>query len=99
MQHSLGPSMIGTETRNRNQDKWTIGEVKSFSIVDFRGFGEDEQTSTFPVPMGGHLLVVIGGNKDYVYLADSSRLNMRAMDRKTFLKYWVGFAVVATPNS
>lgn len=46
---------------------------------------------------GGHLLVVIGGNKDYVYLADSSRLNMRAMDRKTFLKYWVGFAVVATP--
>ena len=48
---------------------------------------------------GGHLLVVIGGNKDYVYLADSSRLNMRAMDRKTFLKYWVGFAVVATPKS
>ncbi len=47
---------------------------------------------------GGHLLVVIGGNKDYVYLADSSRLNMRAMDRKTFLKYWVGFAVVATPT-
>ena len=46
---------------------------------------------------GGHLLVALGGNKDYVYLADSSRLNMRAMDRKTFLKYWVGFAVVATP--
>jgi len=48
---------------------------------------------------GGHILVAIGGNKDYVYLADSSRLNMRAMDRKTFLKYWVGFAVVATPAS
>ncbi len=48
---------------------------------------------------GGHLLVALGGNKDYVYLADSSRLNMRAMDRKTFLKYWVGFAVVATPGS
>ncbi len=46
---------------------------------------------------GGHLLVALGGNKDYVYLADSSRLNMRAMDRKTFLKYWAGFAVVATP--
>jgi len=46
---------------------------------------------------GGHLLVALGGNKDYVYLADSSKLNMRAMDRKTFLKYWVGFAVVATP--
>ncbi len=48
---------------------------------------------------GGHLLVALGGNKNYVYLADSSRLNMRAMDRKTFLKYWVGFAVVATPAS
>ena len=46
---------------------------------------------------GGHILVALGGNKDYVYLADSSRLNMRAMDRKTFLKYWIGFAVVATP--
>ncbi len=48
---------------------------------------------------GGHILIALGGNKDYVYLADSSRLNMRAMDRKTFLKYWVGFAVVATPAS
>lgn len=48
---------------------------------------------------GGHILVAIGGDKNYVYLADSSRLNMRAMDRKTFLKFWVGFAVVATPAS
>lgn len=48
---------------------------------------------------GGHILVAIGGDKNYVYLADSSRINMRAMDRKTFLKYWVGFAVVATPAS
>ena len=47
--------------------------------------------------LGGHLLVALGGNKNYVYLADSSRLNMRAMDRKTFLKLWIGFAVVATP--
>ena len=46
---------------------------------------------------GGHILVALGGNKNYVYLADSSRLNMRAMDRQTFLKYWIGFAVVATP--
>ncbi len=48
---------------------------------------------------GGHLLVALGGNKDYVYLADSSRLNMRAMDHKTFMKYWIGFAVVPTPAS
>lgn len=46
---------------------------------------------------GGHFLVAIGGNKDFVYLADSSRLNMRAMDHKTFLKYWAGMAVVVTP--
>ena len=46
---------------------------------------------------GGHLLVALGGDKNYVYLADSSRLNMRAMDHKTFLKYWIGFAVIATP--
>jgi hypothetical protein len=37
----------GTETRKRNQDKWAIEEVKGFSASDFRGFGEDEQTSTF----------------------------------------------------
>ncbi|MBV9690748.1 MAG: hypothetical protein JO202_13695 [Ktedonobacteraceae bacterium] len=47
---------------------------------------------------GGHILVVIGGNKDNVLLADSSRLNMRSMARNIFVKYWVGFAVVVTPR-
>jgi predicted double-glycine peptidase len=47
---------------------------------------------------GGHILVVIGGNNDYVYLADSSRLNMRAMSHPVFMKYWAGFAVVVTPR-
>jgi Peptidase_C39 like family len=47
---------------------------------------------------GGHLLVVRGGNSQYVYLADSSRLNMQAMARATFMKYWAGFAVVAMPK-
>jgi hypothetical protein len=47
---------------------------------------------------GGHILVVIGGDSNYVYLADSSRLNMRAMTHAVFLKYWVNFAVVVTPN-
>ena len=46
---------------------------------------------------GGHFLVVRGGSRDYVYLADSSTLDMRALDRKTFLRYWVGFAVVIIP--
>jgi hypothetical protein len=47
---------------------------------------------------GGHLLVVRGGNSQYVFLADSSRLNMQAMARATFMKYWAGFAVVAMPK-
>ena len=46
---------------------------------------------------GGHLLVVRGGTSQYVYLADSSRLNMQTMARATFMKYWAGFAVVAMP--
>ncbi len=47
---------------------------------------------------GGHLLVVRGGTSQYVYLADSSRLNMQTMARATFMKYWAGFAVVAMPK-
>ena len=47
---------------------------------------------------GGHLLVVRGGDSKYVYLADSSRLNMQAMARATFMKYWAGFAAVAMPK-
>lgn len=47
---------------------------------------------------GGHLLVVTGGTKDSVYLADSSSYNMQVMAQKNFLKYWIGFAVVVTPK-
>ncbi len=47
---------------------------------------------------GGHILITVGGDSNSVYLADSSRLNMRVMPRQTFLKYWAGFAVVVTPN-
>ncbi len=46
---------------------------------------------------GGHFLVVIGGNNNYVYTADSSSLNIRVFTRRNFLKYWAGFAVVVTP--
>ncbi len=47
---------------------------------------------------GGHILIAIGGDRNNVFLADSSRLNMKVMPRATFLKYWVGFAVAVTPN-
>lgn len=46
----------------------------------------------------GHFLVVIGGDKQYVHLADSSRLNMQVMTHLTFLKYWTGFADTFTPT-
>jgi predicted double-glycine peptidase len=47
---------------------------------------------------GGHILVVRGGNKDSVVLADSSLLNMQVMARNIFVKYWDGLAVVVTPQ-
>jgi hypothetical protein len=46
---------------------------------------------------GGHLLIVRGGDKNQVFLVDSSQLNMQKMTHATFLKYWVGFAAVVTP--
>lgn len=47
---------------------------------------------------GGHILVLLGGDKDHVYVADSSRLDMRVFTRDRFLQYWIGFAVVVEPN-
>ncbi|QBD78300.1 hypothetical protein EPA93_20770 [Ktedonosporobacter rubrisoli] len=47
---------------------------------------------------GGHLLVVRGGDKDHVYTADSSRLDMQVFTHQNFNKYWAGFAVVITPK-
>lgn len=47
---------------------------------------------------GGHILIMLGGDKDHVYVADSSRLNMRVFTRDRFLQYWIGFAVVVEPN-
>jgi len=47
---------------------------------------------------GGHLLVVIGGDSAYVYLADSSLWNHRALTRYQFLQWWAGYAAVVTPG-
>jgi predicted double-glycine peptidase len=47
---------------------------------------------------GGHLLVVRGGDKSNVFLADSSRLNMQTMSRSTFMGYWDDFAVAVLPQ-
>jgi hypothetical protein len=47
---------------------------------------------------GGHLLVVTGGNANYVYLADSSIFNRRVLTHAQFLQWWAGFAAVVTPQ-
>ena len=47
---------------------------------------------------GGHILDVIGGNNDYVYLADTSLWNRHAITRTQFLSWWAGYAAVVTPN-
>jgi hypothetical protein len=47
---------------------------------------------------GGHLLVVIGGNNNYVYLADSSLYNRHSLTRAQFLNWWEGFSVILSPN-
>ena len=47
---------------------------------------------------GGHLLVVTGGNKDTVNLADSSLWNRKALSRAQFLNWWEGFYAIVTPQ-
>lgn len=46
---------------------------------------------------GGHILDVIGVDSTYVYLADTSLWNRRAITRSQFLYWWEGFAAVVTP--
>ena len=47
---------------------------------------------------GGHLLVVIGGNANYVYLADSSTFDRHLLTRAQFMQWWAGFSAIATPQ-
>jgi len=47
---------------------------------------------------GGHLLVVTGGNSNYVYLADSSSYNYHSLSRTKFLSWWEGFSAIVTPK-
>ena len=46
---------------------------------------------------GGHILVVTGGDSNYVYLADTSLWNRHSLTRDQFLNWWEGFAAVVTP--
>ncbi len=47
---------------------------------------------------GGHIFVVLGGDDQNVYIADSSPANFQHMPRSMFLNMWQGFSAVLTPH-
>lgn len=48
---------------------------------------------------GGHLVVVIGGDSNNVYIADSSLYDRHSLTHAQFLNWWGGFAAVLVPQS
>jgi len=54
----------------------------------------------FPVIVGipGHILVVSGGDSNYVYLVDSAPANRKFMTHGEFLAVWDGFSVELVPR-
>ena len=53
-----------------------------------------------PVIVGSpaHIMVIKGGDANYVYAVDSSPVNRQAMTYDQFLSFWDGFSVLITPN-
>lgn len=54
----------------------------------------------FPMIVGipGHIMVVRGGDSNYVYFADSSPANRTQMTYRDFLAIWDNFSVLLTPQ-
>jgi uncharacterized protein YneF (UPF0154 family) len=54
----------------------------------------------YPVIIGsvGHIMVVKGGDANYVYVVDSSPANRQVMTHDQFLNFWDGFSVLVTPD-
>ncbi|MFL5628522.1 MAG: cysteine peptidase family C39 domain-containing protein [Ktedonobacteraceae bacterium] len=54
----------------------------------------------FPVIVGipGHILVVRGGDSNYIYLADSAPANRTIMTHQQFMSLWNNFSVLLTPQ-
>lgn len=47
---------------------------------------------------GGHILVVVGGEGDKVFLADSSTYNLSSVTRDYFMQNWGGMALIVMPK-
>jgi hypothetical protein len=60
----------------------------------------DVANKGFPVIVGipGHILVVRGGDSNYVYLVDSAPANRKFMTHGEFLAVWNGFSVELVPR-
>jgi len=60
----------------------------------------DVANKGFPVIVGipGHILVVRGGDNNYVYLVDSAPANRKIMTHGEFLAMWDGFTVELVPR-
>ncbi len=54
----------------------------------------------FPVIIGslGHIMVVKGGDANFVYVVDSSPANRQVMTHDQFMNFWDGFSVLITPK-
>lgn len=53
----------------------------------------------FPVIIGspGHIMVVKGGDANYVYVVDSAPANRTVMTHAQFMNFWDGFSVLVMP--
>lgn len=53
----------------------------------------------YPVIIGsvGHIMVVKGGDDNYVYVVDSSPANRTIMTYAQFMAFWNGFSVLVLP--
>ncbi len=55
----------------------------------------------FPVIIGspGHIMVIKGGDANFVYVVDSSPANRTIMTHDQFMNFWDGFSVLVTPKT
>lgn len=79
--------------------KTSWGHKLSFDQVIAVANGGTPVIVSFPPAKfpGGHILVVRGGNSNYIDLADSSRLDWTQLSRERFLQLWGGFSAIMKP--
>ena len=90
----------------------TGGEPGMIRVANYFGFKADAHpprtladliaitNKGYPVIVGipGHILVVRGGDSNYVYLVDSAPADRTSMTHSEFLALWNGFSVLLTPQ-